>query len=362
MAAPFFNFNRNGLILLQFKPTLSLSSVSVWLPDTRLSLGQLWQQRRQAIPNWRENQLQHPLYALYEEYGLPLDGSPLPSAKESEWGDTKLPVSFTPGGAELALAAVRQLLATCNPTRPTVKYLLYGHETLEPSITLTPTQKIKKILKLKHTLPFSVCGQGSITVASALRMLHVLEQTDGQAGERLPSLLVTTDQVCPPQPRAFFQQFPKGDSAAACLVAPDEGEWTILDCQFHHWALHHPNPYHWTINDYHQHEATFYKQLTALLPDFLSKNDIGFRDLEWLVPQHLSERFFQETACLAQGACRLYRRELLPECNLLNSDCLISLHELDTGKQVSRGSFVLLVPAGPLASLGFVLLQKNKKE
>lgn len=96
-----------------------------------------------------------------------------------------------------------------------------------------------------------------------------------------------------------------------------------------------------------------------MLDQFLQANQIALDQLALIVPQQLSNAFLTAVEQNVGGR-RIYRRARHRCCNLLTSDCLVSLAEAVEREQVKPGDIVLLIPAGPLSSLGFVLLKREE--
>ncbi|UFJ42423.1 hypothetical protein LOK74_08030 [Brevibacillus humidisoli] len=296
------------------------------------------------------------LHALYHEYGLLL-ANRLMESDANLYRSEQIPVVVGETTAvDLAVQCVEATLAGQQQMR--TAYLLYAHETTVPSLTLTPVLKVKKLTRRKESISFSVSHQGSASFATAINLLSQFYAQSDQA-EAAPSIIVAADQISPPQPRLFFTSYPKGDAAVSCLVQPEAGDWRVIAIQSHTWASPHGNPYDWGRREFLATEQVLLHALESMLDRFLGANGTSLDQIDLIVPQHLSDSFFSGVQRLVSGCSAVYRRTNASRCNLLTSDCLISLAEAVVEDRIKRGEYVLLIQAGPISSLGLVLLQRE---
>ncbi|MBO8162744.1 MAG: hypothetical protein H0Z34_03365 [Brevibacillus sp.] len=299
--------------------------------------------------------LSQPLFALYEEYALPYDDWCTRLTGDGRYAAEGIPTAEAVGAADLAIDSVQKLLA--ENRLKAGRYLIYAHETIEASLTLTPVLKVKKMCALKETIPFSVSQAGSSSFAAALLLLDCLHATASDDSIQ-PSLIVTADRLSPPQPRTFFTQYPKGDAAASCLVLAEPDAWEVLACELSTRAMPQGDPYRWKWADFRAAEQAMLDQLPSSIPQFLLNNQFSLADIALVVPQQHSDAFLAHVRAVLKSEALLYRRKTWSRCNLLGSDCLVSLAEAVSNKRIHRHDLVLLIQAGPLASLGFILLRR----
>lgn len=302
--------------------------------------------------------LDFPLHALHREYRI--DQVDLAHQADPSLLKYQLPVTSDQTMSDLATAAVGQLLSTSAHQAEKSRFLFFCHETTEASLTLTPTLKVKKLYQLKGTTPFSVSHIGSCGPIQAMNLMRIGKATL-PVDEPMQAIMVTADQLCPPQPRTFFHMFPKGDASAACLLHESEGDWRIVDHWLESWPLALDNPYLWDELAFSFFETEFYRRYPQRLAEFIARNQVQMEQISIVIGQQISERFLSVTEKLFYKKASVYQRSYAPQSNLLSSDCFFSLHEASLNGRFCSGDLVLMIQAGPLASLGFLLLQRTNQ-
>lgn len=301
---------------------------------------------------------EEPLLALYEQYGMSQQEHTFLKHVPWELKARLVPVSRAESAAHMGTEALRALLDRAPKAREKCRYLVYGHETTEPNFYLTPCLYVKKTLKLKRLLPFALSRCGSCTLPGALELVKTLHPSaPGQAAAE--SLFVTADRLCPPHPRYWFDADPKGDAAAACLVSTVGGDWAVVDAVADGWPLASDDPYRWSEADYRRHERRLLAGCRQAVSVLLRRNAADAGRIVLAVPQTLSSTFRRYVEKLLPYP--VYRRTYAAGCNLLGSDCLLSLKEAEDGHLFQPGDCVLLLQAGPLSHLGLLLLRKTNK-
>ncbi|MDR0267467.1 hypothetical protein [Paenibacillus sp.] len=299
-----------------------------------------------------------PLHALHREYKI--DQADLGHQADPSLLQCQLPVSPDQTMSDLATTAVGQLLFNSEYQAKKSHFLFFCHETTEANLTLTPTLKVKKLCQLKGTTPFSISHTGSCGPIQSLNLIPMLKATL-PADEPMQAIMVVADQLCPPHPRSFYHLYPKGDASAACLLHESEGDWQVVDHWLESWPLPLDNPYLWDEMVFSIFETEFYRRYPLRLAEFIDRNQIQMEQISFVIPQQISERFVSVTENLFSRKAPVYRRSYAPQSNLLGSDCFFSLHEASQEGRFCPGDLVLLIQAGPLASLGFLLLQRTNQ-
>ncbi len=300
--------------------------------------------------------LQYPLHALHAEYAVPSEAAFSKSCPERLL-DTAVPVSIGRSASALALEAAQQLLSREDELRHRCQYLIYGHDTVEPSFYLTPGLFIKKKLGLKQTLPFALSHCGSTVFPAALDMLGALAADRGT--EPRPSLVVIGDQCTDPMPRVWFDQYPKGDAAAACACSHTAGEWEVVAVRSEEWPLPTNHPYVWSEREQREQERFLIERSRAMTASFLHEHSSRRKQIRHAIVQRLSPGFTQSLSEVWGDDIGIYRRAYAPDCNLLGSDCLYTLRELERAQITAPGECVVLLTAGPLSRAGVLLLQRT---
>ncbi|CAM4262697.1 hypothetical protein BAMA_04645 [Bacillus manliponensis] len=326
-----------------------ISNISISVPSNqKLSEIILHNKNNQPLHPEKQKRL-HPLFALNREYGINNDS---PIKNDLNFLSKKIPVSFEKTSSDLGVNSLKKLLEITPASRPS--YLTYCQETNEPSIYLTPALKLKKLLKLKSTIPFSIGYQGSAAFTGALSLLDNLHHnTDSNKY----SIITTTDQVCMPQTRFFLSTYPKGDCSTSSIFSYDTGQYKVLNYCTHSFPIP-GNPLEWNHSDYMDFETQLLSCTYDLLTDWIAKHNI-----QWVIIQNLSERFVNNLENFFEGTpCTLFKRFIAKECNLLTSDCLVSLKDAEAKQVFNINDNILLLQAGPLSHIGLVLLKKEKDD
>ncbi|PEV50774.1 hypothetical protein COK37_20880 [Bacillus thuringiensis] len=326
-----------------------ISNISISIPsDQEVSKIILHDKINQPLHPEKQKRL-YPLFALNREYRINKDSS---IGIDLDLLSKKIPASFEKTSSDLGVDSLKKLLEITPINKPT--YLAYCQETNEPSIYLTPALKLKKLLKLKGTIPFSIGYQGSAAFTGALSLLENLyHNTDSNNY----SIITTTDQVYMPQTRFFPGTYPKGDCSTSSIFSHDTGKYKILKYS----KLSFPirgNPLEWTHLDYMNFETQLLSYTYNLLTDWILKQNI-----QWVIIQNLSEHFVNNLEnFLENKQCTLFKRLIARESNLLTSDCLVSLKDAETKQAFKINDNILLLQAGPLSHIGLVLLKKEKDD
>ncbi|WP_341279711.1 hypothetical protein [Paenibacillus sp. FSL H8-0537] len=283
------------------------------------------------------------LFALYEEYDMLDQGLPQRSSL------TEPTLISIQAASDLGLAAALKLSNKEPDLFPQSSLLIYCHETVEPSLYLTPAIKLKKELKMKRTLPFAVSQQGSAAFIGALQTTQIL-WSDAPPTAQQTAVIITADQLAPPQMRSSLDVYPKGDCSVACLVSstPREGAYFIESMDIASFVLNK--------------EATGKDLLLDAASDLLQRAmaswGISYSELRMIIPQSFDSTLHAVLAELSGGQTPIYRRTFAPTCNLLTSDCLVSLEEAHKREKFLVGDLILLLFVGPLHTAGVILLRK----
>ncbi len=347
--------------------------------------------------------LDFPLWYLYDEYEIPLYGDKGQYNEESSFFPEKLDfhhhefdvaVSKQPA-AKQALHAIEGMWNQhVSPSSMTdaCKYLIYGHETLEANFYFTPAIYLKKKLKQKRIQPFSIHAKGSLVLYEAIQMCEALFSSSSDtslpslpsqlasisSSESCAAMFVVSDIIQPPMRRLWLDHYPKGDAATACYISPTHGDWKILHMFADEWPLEHHNPYIWSASLHASHQQMLLERSQQLLTTALQQYgtpcsyscDETINKAVTVTPFTPSSRYvimqhmdatFQHTlkATVEQHGGRVFTRESLAECNLLGSDTLYSLQQLEQQVAISVGDVVFLVLAGPIADVAILVLQKQ---
>ncbi|GIQ69346.1 hypothetical protein DUZ99_17230 [Xylanibacillus composti] len=299
--------------------------------------------------------LQNTVPALYKEYGIETADSdeaeiPLPSS---------VPVAPGHSAAGLALEAVERLAGLDESIRRSGQYLIYAHDTPEPSFYLTPALLLKKRAGLRQVQPLAISGCGSVSFACAVEMLMCMSAEGDPPGAR--SIVVVSDQLAPPMPRFWQDHYPYGDAAAACICSPEHGTWEIHDLIIEEWPYLAYQPYAWNEQEIRLHEQLLLERSCTALQRFKDKHSRSFSAIRYALVQHISQAFLHTLSSRLEGIS-VYKRSYAPACNLLGSDCLISLHELEMRGMILPGETVLLIMAGPLSRVSLMLLRRTEVE
>lgn len=297
------------------------------------------------------NPLSYTLFALYEEFAVEAT-----RAAEIQV-PAHIPLACNQTASELALAAVEQLIHQCEHLSRSGKYLIYAHETPEPSFYLTPALMLKKCLSLSQIQPVAISHCGSVSLACAVELLACLNDGASPAGEG-DSVIVVSDQLAPPMPRFVPDCYPFGDAAVACVSSPSRGTWEVAGLLIEEWPYLTKHPYSWDNENWQVHNETLIQRSLALLERYKQEQPQPFAAIRYAIVQHISEAFVNTLTRTLAGV-PVYNRSFAAACNLLGSDCLISMHELEQQVKFLPGDTVLLVMAGPLSRVSLMLLRRT---
>ncbi|PEL91398.1 hypothetical protein [Bacillus wiedmannii] len=327
-----------------------ISNITTFVPNScKIQKNDLINQDS-IIKKFESQKRKFPLYSMNKEYGLDnnYDG------KNAQFiiPNISLPISLNQTSSDLALEATKKLVDKTSKRSPL--YFAYCHDTNEPSIYLTPALKVKKKLKLKGSIPFSISHQGSAAFTSSIFLLDTLHK---QNSKETFSIITTTDQVCPPHPRIFFTAYPKGDSSASCIFSTDNGQYRIIDYTLHTFSST-PTPLRWSITDYCLFEEKLISITSKLLDEFINTNSI-----KWIIAQNLSKYFIEALEMYTQkNELKLFKRTIATSSNLLTSDCLVSLEQAEQSGVLDTNDNILLLQVGPLSHIGLLLLKKERAD
>ncbi|MFE6375618.1 hypothetical protein ACFVRA_09585 [Bacillus subtilis] len=302
--------------------------------------------------SWEMNESQFPLYALYKEYGI-LDED---NAYMHMWKETQADIlsSREQSITDMSLEVARALLNKHSKYLQSITHLIFIHDTDEASLTLTPVLKLKNKLNLKKTLPFSISRSNTNGFIHALEMMCYFNENGTAA---YPALMILADRVIEPQPRMFFDYYPKGDLAVSFLIDKEPLEWEVLCYSAGVPDTLTSNPYVWKSSDFQKYKQRFQDRVMASVDVFLQQ--LGINSPDWLIPQNLSADFVSVIQKNFSYKCRVYQREHFASCNMLNADCFFSLKEIENKSLLSKGESVCMIFAGPLSQIGCLLLKKK---
>lgn len=316
--------------------------------------------------------MQHYLPMMWQEYGQGVPerkGSTLDCSipKLSVGADSSLSSTAQSTNPDvpafaLAAAAVNELLRRNDNVHTPFQHLVYCPETAEPDYQLTPALYFKKTLGLKGLLPFAISHCGSSTLSATLELLDWLAEPGGdpRAG---PVLFVTAAKETRAFPVTESSRFPLSDAAAACILSPVSGEWRIIRSRHYSRPLSSPDPYGWSEAEHRQQQELLLEQCKSELVAFLLECSHEYAPcnhaLSYAIVQHLNTDFLDSISQLLP--CPIYTRQREPTHNLHGSDGLISLQELSEGNQLTPGTRILILQAGPLSHLGFILLERTEE-
>lgn len=326
-----------------------ISNISISMPSNK-KISEVILHNKSNEPLHPEKQKRlYPLFALNTEYGI---DNNYPIVNEISSTSQSIPVSFEKTPSDLGVDSIKKLIELTNANRPS--YLTYCQETNEPSIYLTPALKLKKLLKLKNTIPFSIGYQGSAAFTGAISMLDNLHHN---VDSNKYSIITTTDQVYMPQTRFFGNSYPKGDCSTSSIFSYDTGQYRVLEYSAYSFPIAR-NPLKWGCSEYVNFETKLLSYTCDLLKDWIAKNNI-----QWIILQNLSEHFVNTLEGFFKNTpCTLFKRFTAKDCNLLTSDCLVSLKDAETKQIFNINDNILLLQAGSLSHIGLVLLKKEKDD
>lgn len=316
--------------------------------------------------------MQHYLPMMWQEYGQVVPerkGSTLDCSipKLSVGADSSLssiaqPTNLNVTAFALAAAAINELLRRNDNVRMNFQHLVYCPETADPDYQLTPALYFKKTLRLKGLLPFALSHCGSSTLSGTLELLDWLADPGGdpRAG---PVLFVTAAKETRSFPVTESSRFPLSNAAAACILSPVSGEWRIIRSRHYSRPLSSPDPYSWTEAEHRQQQELLLEQckseLTAFLLECSNEHTSCDHALSYAIIQHLNTDFLDSISQLLP--CPIYTRQRESTHNLHGSDGLVSLQELSKNNPFTSGTRILILQAGPISHLGFILLERTEE-
>lgn len=325
-----------------------LSIIHPYVFDSFITVKEFVSEESDPPANWKQDKWHNPVLSLYEEFNLQNKYQ-----VEASQANELVPDSRSLRPEKTALETVQAIKSAKNDLK--FDHLIYCHETVFPSFFLNPSLYLKKMANLKQTLPFSVTLCGSSAFPVALKMLKSL-YTDNPLN---PSLIVTSDKVSYPQKRTFFESNPKGDASVSVVISPTLGDWKVCGVSFDRIAVS-KQPNSWNNTDYLQNEDQLVSGIMNKVHDLLKESGLSLGDLNLLVIQNLSKRFYEKMGDFVGNACGVYTRShYAPNCNLLSSDSLMTFSEVCKKRSFKKDQYVLLITAGPISSYGLILLKKR---
>ncbi len=341
---------------------LYLSNLSPWYMNKDTSGPQMYGNDdacQQAVPlrsspdiGDSQPSLHHALPMLYDEFAI---ARAYPGEYSSQI-PAGVPIARNQTAAELALEAVEVFVQSDDRRSQYGGYLIYAHDTPEPSFYLTPSLMMKKRLGLKRIQPIAVSDCGSTAFSCAVELLACLG-TDATSATA-DSIIVVSDQLAPPMPRLWHNLYPFGDAAIACIGSPSHGTWEVVDQVIEEWPCLTKQPYTWSEEENSKHHQLLIEHSCATLERYRRTSFMQSDKIRYGIIQQISASF-EQAVSLTISDIPIYSRRYASACNLLGSDCLYTLHELEQERAIQPEEEVLLVMAGPLTRVSLMLLRRT---
>lgn len=227
-------------------------------------------------------------------------------------------------------------------------YVCYCHETVEPSRTMVPALKMKKLLGMHRTVPFSIGHQGSLSPVSAMEMSHALLA----AGDSKRLLLTVADSTLLPFSRIRPVSYVLGDALAIMWLGTAEGKYQVKHYAYATLNIERSWKQPWDSESIREAEIRCIQSLEKLLQTIK-------HPVDGVILPHLSTCFLMEAGAMAASyGWPVLARNGWGCINLLGSDPFVTLSGLEQEERTFSGQMLLLIFASVHHGAAILLLRK----
>jgi hypothetical protein len=203
-----------------------------------------------------------------------------------------------------------------------------------------PSYKLAALCGFVNTSPISLSGEGGTEVASAIHLVHCMEDKIGNG-----ILISAVQSIVPPDTRKLGEQFYLADGAATSILTnapiPNKGSFCILGVSVTQ-SLE--------INK---------DSLKTSIDSALYKARVNHRDIQWSIAHRFSDEILSTLKVVLPNS-RWLNRVSFSNLNFGCADPLISLQELSLSASFDPSSIGILCFLGLFGTIGTVILQVSK--